>query len=134
MLWQLVLTSVKLLLFLSIPIGIFIYFALFGLSHIYDVELGESEIRFVMFKRFSIWHLPIEAIKRVYDRNSFMTTHGLLISMFFVFPAAVNRFPRNPNPIIVERKTGFPRYLSLTPENPGEFLQTLSRYLEAFDQ
>ena len=90
------------------------YTAVGKVSPTYDA----NEIRFVMFKRFSIWYLPIEAIKRVYDRNSFMTTHGLLISMFFVFPAAVNRFPRNRNPIIVERKTVFPKIFVVNTGKP----------------
>jgi hypothetical protein len=130
MLWSLISTIARLLIFFSIPIVIIVYFAKFGFSHIYDVELGTHEIKVLIFKKFPIWRLPVDAVERAYDRDTFLSVNGLIVSMFLVFPAAVNRFPRSPNPIIVQRRSGFPKYLSMTPASPQDFLRELNKYLD----
>lgn len=119
---------VKISIILGLPILLVWYLVRYGYSHIYDAVIGQHGIRFLLFKRFLVLELKFESIERVYDRKTFLSSHNILVSMFRVFPV-VNRISKYPSPIIVQRKSGFIKYLSLTPENPESFLAQLNDIL-----
>src|SRR5258708_31725728 len=107
----------KILIVLGTPIALVWYLVKFGYSHIYDVVIGKDGIIFLIFKRFPIFELKFESMEKVYDRKTFLSSHNIVVSIFGVFPI-VNRIPKYPSPIIVQMKSGFIKYLSLTPESP----------------
>jgi hypothetical protein len=104
------------------------YLVKFGFSHVYDPLICEHGIRFLLFGRFIFFELRFDRIEQVYDRKTFMASHGIATSMFGVFPI-VNRIARYPSPIVVQTKFGFIKYLSLTPAHPEAFLIELNMIL-----
>jgi hypothetical protein len=123
---SLIFTFLQIVMFLCIPASIIAYFAKFGLTHFYDVQLDGDALTFIAFRKLTVCRIPLASIERVYGEAAFVATHGFWVSYFGVTPAVINRFPRAPSPIIIQRKSGFPKYLAITPASPQEFLSRLN--------
>jgi hypothetical protein len=111
---------VKIFLFFAVPVVIGLHVVKFGVSHIYDVRIGNDGVDIVLLTRFHVKTIRFESIEMAYERSIFLLSeHDSGVSAFFTVPM-MNRI--SIRAVILKLKSGCFRYIAFTPEDRHAFL------------
>jgi hypothetical protein len=117
----------ELVAFVAVQIGVTAYLVIFGVSHLYDVQIGRDGVDVLLLKTFKAATIKFNSIESAYERYVFsFADQDEFPRALFSIPL-VNRFSFKM--IILKRRSGIFRYVAMTPKNKSEFLISLRQRL-----
>ncbi len=106
--------------------GLCAYFVRFGLSHLYDYRVGADGIEFWIVGAVRIFLIRFDRIEDIFEQAFLKSVEGNPTSIFRGLVIG-NRLATTY--VVVKMKTGFFRYIGLTPADREAFVAQVNRGL-----